>query len=755
MNNKLLKLIAGCSMTLVLFSCTSHSGKLPDKSHNLSFEKLPQRWDEAIPLGNGITGALLWQKDGKLRLGLDRTDLWDLRPVPQFESPDYSFRFLCEQVLKKKSMEPVYRIIDERTAKDAAPTKIPAGAIEFDVAKLGVVRNATLDLRTATASVVWKNGVTATFFVSANEKGGRFCFENLPESLKPDLLAPLYEAQNSNKDSQPGMHQLSVLHYHTGKITRVEPGYIVYRQQAWGDVSYEIALKWKMTDKKTLTGEYCIISKGTAYSEPETAMESMKKMSEISYSQSMSSHTEWWKKYWQKSSITLPDSILERQWYLEMYKFGAASRKGAPPISLQAIWSADNGQTPPWRGDFHHDLNTEMSYWPGYVANHLDESAVFTDWLWRIKGNAEKFTQKFFGVRGLNVPGVTTLTGEALGGWSAYSHSPTTAGWLAHHFYLQWKYSMDRNFLQQEAYPWVKEVATYFTQISVMENGKRRLPLSTSPEINDNKLNAWFHQTTNYDLANICLTFRAACEMAEALGLSAEAKQWKQVLAQWPEPAYNETGLLIAPDYPLNESHRHFSHLLAFYPFGQIDVSQGNEKSALILRSLKHIEDMGTDWWTGFSYAWMANMKARVFDGNGALRNLHIFIRAFCSPNSFHLNGDQTQSGYSNFTYRPFTLEGNFACASAIQEMLLQSHTGVIRVFPAMPKKWRNASFTNLRAMGAFLVSSEFAEGRVSSLRVESEKGGTLTLYNPFTNNIMSREMSPGEVVVLSKENPE
>lgn len=99
-------------------------------------------------------------------------------------------------------------------------------------------------------------------------------------------------------------------------------------------------------------------------------------------------------------------------------------------------------------------------------------------------------------------------------------------------------------------------------------------------------------------------------------------------------------------------------------------------------------------------------MKARAFDGEGAAQALKTFAECFCLKNTFHANGDQTQSGKSRFTYRPFTLEGNFAFAAGIQEMLLQSHTGVIRIFPAIPKEWKDVSFESLRAMGAFPVST-------------------------------------------------
>lgn len=124
-------------------------------------------------------------------------------------------------------------------------------------------------------------------------------------------------------------------------------------------------------------------------------------------------------------------------------------------------------------------------------------------------------------------------------------------------------------------------------------------------------------------------------------------------------------------------------------------------------------------------------MKARAFDGEGAAEALRTFAECFCLPNTFHANGDQTKSGKSKFTYRPFTLEGNFAFAAGVQEMLLQSHTGVIRIFPAIPAAWQDVAFDKLRAMGAFLVSAEKVAGQVRQVRILPEQGGTLRLAIP------------------------
>ena len=186
---------------------------------------------------------------------------------------------------------------------------------------------------------------------------------------------------------------------------------------------------------------------------------------------------------------------------------------------------------------------------------------------------------------------------------------------------------------------------------------------------------------------------------------------------------------------PYNESHRHFSHLIAFHPLGLVDLSKGEKDQQIIKSTIATLDKVGPDWWCGYSYSWLGNLKARAFDGKGAAEALKIFATDFCLKNSFHVNGDQSGTGKSKFTYRPFTLEGNFAFAAGIQEMLIQSHTGVIRIFPAIPEEWKDARFTTLRTEGAFLVSAKMEKGEITVVDIISEKGGELKIFNPFKNS--------------------
>jgi alpha-L-fucosidase 2 len=265
---------------------------------------------------------------------------------------------------------------------------------------------------------------------------------------------------------------------------------------------------------------------------------------------------------------------------------------------------------------------------------------------------------------------------------------------------------MDNKLLVEKVYPYIHEVADYLGQITYMENGKRKLPLSSSPEYNDNAITAWFQDWTNYDLALAKFLFSAAAEVCDSLHKKAEGLEWLKILKQLPGYAVNATGLAIAEGQNLDISHRHLSPYMAIYPLALLNIQNPGDKS-LIELSLEHIRQKGTGEWCGYTFGWMACIYAITRHADSAAKMLRIFAADFCSPNSFHLNGDQKGAGYSRFTYRPFTLEGNFAFAQGLQEMLLQSHLGYIDIFPAVPGAWKDISFSTLRAQGGFSYPPE------------------------------------------------
>ena len=700
--------------------------------HDLIYKEPVTRWDEALPLGNGLMGVLVWGDGNPLKLSLDRADLWDLRPVKEWESPDYSYQVM-RQWVKEGRKDDLYNLYEKPYSKNAGPTKIPAARIQITVPS-AKVSTSRLALSSASANVKFDDGTVVDVFQHADEAFGLIRIlpgQNFPEF---ELVVPAFYKKSSETESKNALDtgDLGLLGYPAPTLLDDENFY-AFEQEGWGGFRYAVSLEWKK-EKDYIIAAWSIATTNESDNPLKLARQRTQTALDKGFKKNFDEHKKWWKSFWQESRITVPDKTVERQWYLDTYKFGSAARHNTPPITLQAVWTADEGKIPPWKGDYHHDLNTQLSYWPCYSGNHLQEGLGYLDWLWETLPEAEMYTRNFFDKPGINVPMTADLRGRQIGGWHQYTHSATIAAWLAQHFYLHWRFSQDRQFLKERAYPYMRKSAVFLeSMLEQDKNGKRYLPLSSSPEIFDNKLKAWLPPTSNYDLALSRWLFSAVAECADELELENDKVYWENILQECPELALanDDNRLLVAPDLELPFSHRHFSHLMAIHPLGLVRWENGPKDQQIIKASLDELDRMGTDYWTGYSFAWLASLAARARDGEKAEKALKIFSKAFCSKNSFHLNGDQTKSGYSKFTYRPFTLEGNMAAAAGLQEMLLQSYSGTVRLFPAVPASWKNAGFYQLRAEGAFLVSAQKKDGHVIRVAIQSEKGGLLKLEKP------------------------
>lgn len=693
----------------------------------LSFAKLGKTWDEGLPLGNGQLGALIWQKNNAVRFSLDRADLWDERPVRGYNRPEFTFDWVTRQYYANNYTR-VKELFEGLYEKDAAPSKIPGAALEiYPSADWGEVTSASVDVFKALAAVQWSSGIRLQSFVSAEQSYGFFRIQKAKSIPFFKLIPPAYEGPDKEKGA------LTQLGYKQGKVDSIPNGY-TYLQEGWDGFKYRVTVYITKEKKGDVEGIWQITSgkEGKGIDAPDFV--TLRAAANFGFDYQLTQHVGWWKNFWDQSDIQVPDAVLQKNWYLSQYFLGSTSRKGGTPISLQAIWTADNGKLPPRKGDFHHDLNTQMSYWPAYTANHLSEAMALPDYLDARKETFKNYTTQYFGKEGLNVPGVTSLAGQGLGGWIPYSFSPTTGAGLSHHYYQQWRYSNDINFLKDRGYPWVKACATFLENLAETDSdGKLKLPLSSSPEINENNAGAWFKETTNYDLALMKSVFKEAAIMAIAAGDPSDAEHWNELYEQVrPFALSNQQALKIAPTLAYAASHRHFSHLLGIYPLGIIRWEDGDSTRNVIRQSLHLLDSIGTAQWTGYSFAWLANLKARAKDGEGAVKALQTFSEAFVSPNGFHLNGDQSGKGYSKMTNRSFTLEGNFAFASGLQEMLLQSYSDTVDIMSAIPENWQDVSFKGLRTEGGFLIEARREAGKVRKVIVTAENEGYILVRLPI-----------------------
>ena len=383
----------------------------PMGEYNLFFTS----WDEGIPLGNATVGELVWQKGEALRFSLDRTDLWDLRLLDSLKGPNFRFAWIKEQV-SKGNYKAIQKKFDLPYEDEAAPSKIPGAAIEFTLANANEANSVHLFLHNALCEVKWPNGTTLKTFVHATQNVGWFEFNNLKGDIKLRLKAPQYQKDGSaeSHNSVDGQ-SLTRLGYEQGSIQE-KPGQITYHQKGYNGFFYDVSVRWIQKGQR-LYGVWSITTSLSSDKAGAETSEALKRGIDKDYQ----THTAFWNSFWAASSVNIPDPVLQKQYDNEMYKFGSAAREHSYPISLQAVWTADNGNLPPWKGDYHHDLNTQLSYWPSYTGNHLQEELGYLNTLWSQRDVYKKYTRQFFEADGMDIPGVCTLTGEPMGGWVQYS----------------------------------------------------------------------------------------------------------------------------------------------------------------------------------------------------------------------------------------------------------------------------------------------------------------------------------------------
>lgn len=682
----------------------------------LTFEKNISRWDEAIPLGNGRIGALVWGGPQTLRFSLDRTDIWD-RSVPlHTERDDFTYGHMVD--LARDGQTEQIRELFDAPYNHPTPTKLPAGKLLLSFRKCKNIYS-QLNLETAEAQMrveLEKGEVLVRAFCHAETKSGMIHIGCAREWFDLQLENPEFgdESTKEQLSYDPEHREISQgdlkrLHY-PAPVKKREAGYPDlfewFIQPVDASFSFGVMVGVLECEQETLIC-YRIVTSNDGVHWMEDAREQILKELQNGYEKNKISHLTWWNNYWNKSSVSLPDSFFEKNWYLTNYLFAACSRKGEYPMPLQGVWTADDGALPPWKGDYHNDLNTQLSYSHFYKADHLEEGESFLDFLWDSMKAGKNFAKKFYKTDGICLPGVMSIDGLPLGGWPMYSLSPTHQIWLCKAFADYYHYTGDKKFLKEKAWVYFEETARCITALLEKRGEYYYLPVSSSPEIHDDEKESWLTPNSNYDLALLRYLYQTLVEFAEILE-NGEGERWGKILNCLPAFAVNEKHvLMLSPDESLNESHRHLSNAMAICPLNLYSYEKQKE---IIDATILDYERLGSGMWVGFSFAWMSHLYGIQGNGEGAYEQLRIFWESFCSVNGFHLNGDYKKRGYSTFHYRPFTLEANMYAADALQEMLLQVKEEEIHVFPAIPEAWKKQelSFQGFRGYGGIKISAQW-----------------------------------------------
>lgn len=715
--------------------------------HDPIWEVAAKTWSRGMLLGNGDLGVNIWGNGNPLVFSLDKSDVWETRHwTPPKTFTWENFRHLLETGVvegKDRSWEKEWGR-PKVDGKDIGPypTRIPIGRLELTA--VGNPEGATmrLDLASATARGQIKTsagGILWQCFAAATEPF--IVLEITTKGKESDLRCGMRTYTGDNPISASVYEMLRVKFGYPAPQFRHDQDVPCWSQTMPG--SGEFAVAWRQfrlgANKRIL---YITIAFTRGKDEAvEEAVERISGLSEDDAVRLKTEHDLWWGNYYHASFLSIPTTRLEGLYWNQIYKLASTTRPGKKPITLVGVWTPD-GMMPDWQGDYHWDINVEMTYWHIYTANRLEFAMPLYEMLDGCRPRLQQYAKNIVGVEGEFLLISTDLQCVPTYGWPKGQLAFSSLPWAAHHYWLYWKYSQDKNFLRERAVPIMKAaIQPLLHQLQKGPDGKLHIPLGMSPEYQGNTGTYWGPDDT-MDLAVLRFLLRALIEADVLLEVrDHEHSRWEQALAELTDfPTDPVQGLKVRADLPYESSHRQFSHLTPIYPFHELtwDKDRG-----LIDRSINTWILRGHGAWVGFSWPWAASLAALVGRSTLALTLLLDYTNRFITEDTLMFQGpveecDLTVHGFGRMP----TLEAGFGFVDALQNMLIQSYDGVIRVFPAAPPAWDSASFWHLRTEGAFLISAQRKEGKTEFVELISEKGGTAVVRSTFgTSEIHVEDM--------------
>lgn len=717
----------------------------PPDEVTLWFNHPAANWNEALPVGNGRLGAMIFGNATSERLQLNEQTVWTGAPedfvnpaaktaLPQVRKLLFAGEYAAAQQLAQeklmgdKKMESSYQTLGDLR-------------LDFttDGSDISEYRR-ELNLQTAIAKVSYRAGAvlfTREVFSSAPD-------QVLVVRLAADKAGAISFSMQLSRPGNKAIVRVSgneiIMQEHTGNGTGVRLAARLKLLHKGGTVAIkDQSLQVEKADTVTL-----LVTVATNYRGDDEATLSRNQLdaAAMNYEDLKKRHIADYQAYFNRVDFNVgktdavyfptdtrltavqngntdPD-LIKLYYQFGRYLLISSSRPGGLPANLQGIWA--DGLTPPWSADYHININIQMNYWPAEVTNLSELHLPFLAFLKDLIKDGKKTANNMYGMQGA----VAHFTTDAWHFTETYGRPqwamwPMGLAWSAQHIWEHYRFTGDKNFLDS-SYHVLKEAALFCADWLVknpttgyLVSGPSISPENTFKTGNGETATMMMGPTMDHMIIRELFqnTIAAAAVLQKNKTFT---KRLQQLLQQLAPTKPGSDGRILEWTEAFEESepgHRHISHLFGLHPGKEI-TPQTPQLMAAARKTIDYRLQHGGGH-TGWSRAWIINFFARLGDGEAAYKNLIALLQKSTLPNLFD-------------NHPPFQIDGNFGAVAGITEMLLQSHTDVIQLLPALPRAWQTGYIHGLVARGGFEINIDWERGQLKHLKLLSKLGNDCTI---------------------------
>lgn len=733
------------------------------KEHILKYYEQAKNFNEALPIGNGTLGAMVYGSLPIEKLTLNHDTLWSGSPHTYVrEGAREAYIRACKKTDEGDLFE-AERIIEEEFTGPFTDSYLPLGTLYYelkdDIGKdyvrfldmsqgIAVAKTSTVCIEHL-ASYDYKCIASRITFLKQSDlkitlvseiknqsyiEGNTICLTGQCPAVVKDGQEPVYDGT--------GIEFATFVKVKTDGIVRACDGSLSVENATYAEIFVTVATSF-INHRDISDKTY----------ETRAAYNAVKCVA-AGYDTIKQKQTEYYNKHYGSVELTLSDNpnqedtltrlmsdkkdvgLVELLFNFGRYLTIASSAKGSQATNLQGIWNEQLCAI--WKSNYTVNINTEMNYWHTLMCGLSDFHYPVIDLVKKISDTGRTTAKEFYGANGYvchhnidlwgNTVAVSGIGDEHIVGNSNFSYWCGAAGWLCRNVFEYYEYTLDKEFLRDTAYPLMKGAAEFYLSILRPVGDRIAISPATSPE-NHYVVNGEYHSMGKWTTMTQSIVADLFANCVKACDILDIDSDWKQTLVdiipQLKPFEVGSDGRMLEWDTEVTErdkEHRHVSHLYGLYPADMITTDATPELAEACKKSLEIRGDEGTGW----ALAWKACLWAKLKDGDHALKMIRRQLDVIDSEHtSCELWGGGT---YPNLfcAHPPFQIDGNFGITAAIAMLFLQCEDGVIKILPALPKSFSNGKIKGLVAKGNIKVDIEWENNRTKGI----------TLVSPVPQNV-------------------